>query len=90
MRGRTPVGERYCAPIPHGHWKRTTFVGGLRLSGITGPMTPNSAMNGPDFTAYVEQVFVPTLRSCDIVVMYNLTAHKPAAVRDAIGQASKL
>ena len=41
-------------------------------------------MNGPAFTAYVEQVLVPTLRSGDVVVMDNLPAHKPAAVQHAI------
>jgi hypothetical protein len=56
LRGRAPVGERCRAPIPHGHWKTTTFVGALRLSGMTAPMTLNGAMNGPAFTAYVEQM----------------------------------
>jgi transposase len=87
LRGRAPVGERCRAPIPHGHWKTTTFVGALRLSGMTAPMTLNGAMNGPAFTAYVEQMLVPTLHPGDIVVMDNLPAHKPAAVRDAIERA---
>ena len=84
LRGRSPRGERCRAPIPHGHWKSTTFVGALRLSGMTAPMTLDGAMHGAAFTAYVEQVLVPTLRSGDIVVMDNLPAHKPAAVREAI------
>ena len=87
LRGRASVGERCRAPIPHGHWKTTTFVGALRLSGMTAPMTLNGAMNGPAFTAYVEQMLVPTLRPGDIVVMDNLPAHKPAAIRDAIERA---
>ena len=41
-------------------------------------------MNGPAFRAYVERVLVPTLSPGDIVVMDNLPAHKPTAVRDAI------
>jgi len=41
-------------------------------------------MNGAAFLAYVEQVLVPTLRPGDIVVMDNLPAHKPPAIRDAI------
>jgi transposase len=36
------------------------------------------------FLAYVEQVLVPTLEPGDIVVMDNLPAHKPTAVRRAI------
>jgi hypothetical protein len=53
LRGRSPRGERCRAPIPHGHWKTTTFVGALRLSGMTAPMTIDGAMYGAAFLAYV-------------------------------------
>lgn len=36
-RGRAPKGERLRAGIPHGHWKTTTFVAGLRLTGMVAP-----------------------------------------------------
>lgn len=84
LRGRSLRGERCRAPVPHGHWKTTTFVGALRLHGMTAPMVLDGAMNGPAFLAYVEQALVPTLSPGDIVVMDNLPAHKPAAVRAAI------
>lgn len=87
LRGRAPRGERCRAPIPHGHWKTTTFVGGLRLGGMTAPMVLDGVMNGPAFTAYVEQVLAPTLKPGDVVVMDNLPAHKLAAVRRAIEHA---
>jgi hypothetical protein len=61
-RGRAPRGERCRAPVPHGHWKTTTFVGALRLGGVTAPMTLDGAMSGAAFLAYVEQV----LGSCPI------------------------
>jgi hypothetical protein len=32
--GRSPCGERLVAAVPQGHWKTTTFVAGLRQSGI--------------------------------------------------------
>lgn len=51
---------------------------------MTAPMVLDGAMHGPAFLAYVEQVLVPTLNPGDIVVMDNLPAHKPAAVRRAI------
>lgn len=82
--GRAKRGERCIAAVPHGHWKTTTLVGGLRLSGITAPMTIDGAMDGPAFLAWVEQMLAPTLAPGDIVVMDNLPAHKPAAVRAAI------
>jgi transposase len=84
LRGRASKGERCQAPVPHGHWKTTTFTGALRRTGMTAPMVLDGAMTGAAFLAYVEQVLVPTLRPGEIVIMDNLPAHKPAAVRAAI------
>jgi transposase len=81
---RLPLVDRCRAPVPHGHWKTTTFVGALRLEGMTAPMVLDGAMHGAAFLAYVEQVLAPTLKPGDIVVMDNLPAHKSAAVRQAI------
>lgn len=83
-RGRAPRGERLRALIPHGHWKTTTFVAGLRLSGMVAPMVLDGPINGQAFQAYVDQVLVPELREGDIVVMDNLGSHKGASVRAAI------
>ena len=83
--GRAPRGERLRAGVPHGHWNTTTFVGALRLSGMTAPMLLEGPMTQAWFLAYVLQVLVPTLRPGDIVVLdNNLAAHKGAAVRQAI------
>ena len=87
LRGRALRGERCRAGIPHGHWKTTTFVGALRLTGMTAPFVYDGAMNGVVFLAYVEQVLAPTLTPGDIVVVDNLPAHKPAGVREAIERA---
>ena len=85
--GRARRGERCRAPVPHGHWKTTTFVGALRLEGMTAPMVLDGAMHAAAFLAYVEQVLVPTLKPGDIVIMDNLPAHKSTAVRKAIEKA---
>ena len=82
--GRSLRGTRCLAATPHGHWKTTTFVGGLRLGGMTAPMVLDGAMDGPAFLAWIEHMLAPTLESGDIVVMDNLPAHKPDAVRTAI------
>jgi transposase len=84
LRGRAPRGERLRAGVPHGHWRTTTFVAGLRLSGIDAPMLIDGAINGESFLAYVRQVLVPTLRPGDVVIMDNLGSHKGPAVREAI------
>jgi transposase len=82
--GRAPCGQRLRAAIPHGHWKTTTFVAGLRTSGMVAPMVLDGPINGEIFQAYVDQVLVPELRPGDIVVMDNLGCHKGAGVREAI------
>ena len=82
--GRALRGERLRAPIPHGHWLTTTFVAGLRNTGMVAPMVLDGPINGSLFQDYVEQVLVPELRPGDIVVMDNLGSHKGAGVRAAI------
>jgi transposase len=84
LHGRAPRGQRLRASVPHGHWKTTTFVGALRLSGMTAPMVLDGPMDGAWFLAYVEQVLIPTLSPGDVVILDNLPAHKGAAVRAAI------
>jgi len=84
LHGRAPRGERLRAAIPHGHWKTTTFVGALRLTGMTAPMVLDGPMTGEWFLAYTEQVLVPTLRPGDVVILDNLPAHKGAAIREAV------
>lgn len=83
-RGRAPRGERLRAAIPHGHWKTTTFVAGLRNSGMVAPMVLDGPINGLAFQAYVDQVLVPDLRPGDVVVMDNLGSHKRPGIRAAI------
>ena len=82
--GRASKGERLRVGVPHGHWKTTTFVAGLRLTGMVAPMVLDGPINGVSFQAYVDQVLVPELRPGDIVIMDNLGSHKGAAVREAI------
>ena len=82
--GRALRGERLVDKVPHGHWKTTTFVGALRVTGFTAPLVVDGPMNGEVFLAYVQQVLVKTLRPGDTVIMDNLSSHKRAGVRQAI------
>jgi transposase len=82
--GRAPRGQRLRMSVPHGHWKTTTFVGALRLTGMVAPMVLDGPINGRAFQAYVDQVLVPELKPGDVVVMDNLGSHKGADVRAAI------
>jgi transposase len=84
LRGRCRRGERLIGKIPHGHWKITTFVAGLRRDAITAPFVIDRPMNSAIFKAYLEQCLVPTLHPGDIVVMDNLSSHKSDEVREII------
>jgi transposase len=84
LHGRAPKGERLRAGIPHGHWKTTTFVAGLRLTGMMATMVLDGPINRDAFQAYVEQVLVRELRPGDTVIMDNLSSHKGVAIRQAI------
>jgi transposase len=82
--GRAQRGERLRAGVPHGHWKTTTFVAGLRMTGMVAPMVLDGPINGLWFQAYVDQVLAPSLSPGDIVIMDNLGSHKGSKVRAAI------
>ena len=85
--GRSPLGERLVAAVPHGHWRTTTFVAGLRQSGVVAPLVLDGPMTGPAFRAYVEQFLAPALTPGDVVVLDNLAAHKVAGIRQALAAA---
>ena len=82
--GRCRRGERRRAGVPHGHWKTTTFVAGLRRTGMVAPWVLDGPMNGDAFATYVTRVLAPELSPGDVVIMDNLSSHKAPAVRAAI------
>lgn len=82
--GWSPRGQRCVSAVPHGHWKTTTFLAGLRRSGLTAPLVVDGPMDGTIFLAYVQGFLCPTLKPGDIVVADNLGSHKVAGVREAI------
>jgi len=84
LRGRCREGRRLIDKTPHGHWKTSTLIAGLRGDGVVAPGVFDGAIDGDSFLAYVEQVLVPTLRPGDTVVMDNLSSHKVAGVRPAV------
>ena len=85
IRGWAPrSGQRLQARVPHGHWKTLTLIAALRCDRIDAPCVFDGPINGRSFTAYVEQVLVPTLVPGDIVILDNLGSHKGQPVREAI------
>ena len=82
--GRSQRGTRVIEGVPFGRWETTTFVGALRATGFTAPLTIDGPINGRIFLAWVQQHLVPMLTQGDIVVMDNLSSHKVQGVREAI------
>ena len=70
--------------VPHGHWKTTTFIAGLRSSGIIALYVVDCPVNRNIFEAWVEQALLRELRPGDIVVMDNISSHKDPRVRALI------
>src|SRR5260370_9563037 len=88
--GRAPQGKRLVDKVPHGHWKTTTFICGLRYDGVTAPFVLDGPMDGPHFLAYVEQILAPTLKKGQIVFLDNVSTHKVDGVEEAIAARAAL
>jgi transposase len=80
-------GRRIHEATPGGHWKILTILGAMSLSGMVATMTIEEPTDTDIFLAYVEHLLCPVLKSGDVVVMDNLSAHKAPAVREWIEKA---
>jgi len=81
--GRAARGAPCLGAVPHGHWRNTTFVAGLRSDRIDALMLIAGAMDAAAFCAWVEQLLAPTLSPGDLVICDNLSVHKTAKARAA-------
>ena len=52
-RGRAPEGERLLCDVPHGHWKTTTFLAALRVTGLTAPLVLGRSVVVGDASGFV-------------------------------------
>lgn len=84
LRGRSPIGQRLLAKVPHGHWKTTTLIAALGLEGIRCSTVVDGAINADIFEAFVQQVLVPELQPGDVVILDNLSSHRRARTRQLI------
>jgi transposase InsO family protein len=80
MRAWSRTGERVYCSVPSNLGKNTSM--GARGKGPT--LAVEDATDREVFEAYVEEVLTQSLRSGQIVVMDNLTAHKGERMRELI------
>lgn len=85
--GRCARGQRLIAKVPQARWHTLTFLAALRHDRITAPCVFDGPINGQCFSAYVEQILLPTLKPNDIVILDNLGSHKSEKVRSLIRSA---
>ncbi len=82
--GRAKAGARATDAAPSGRWCTTTMISSMRLDGSTACMVVDGATNKEVFQAYVQHILLPTLKTGDVVVLDNLSAHKNQEARDLI------
>ena len=84
--GYAPRGERLCLSVPRNRGKNTTLLSSMTIEGMGPSLSVEGATTSRVFETYVEKVLLPSLQAGQIVVMDNLSAHKPKRIREFIEQ----
>jgi transposase len=80
-----PHDHRATGSVPRNHGKNTTLVAALAPDGLHEPWMIEGAMDTATFEWYITQELAPTLKPGQIVVLDNLSVHKAASIRQALG-----
>jgi transposase len=81
-----PKGQRAYCSVPRNRRANTTVLSSMNAGGMGPSLAVEGATTSVVFVAYVEQVLAPTLRSGQVVVMDNLSAHKGERVKEMIDE----
>ena len=79
-----PKGERARWSVPRNRGPNTTLLASMSSEGMGPCLAVVGSTTTAVFEAYVQKVLAPSLRSGQIVVMDNLSAHKGARVKELI------
>jgi transposase len=82
--GYSAKGERVRLSVPRNRGKNTTLLAAMTLDGMGETMAVEGSTDQEVFDAYVEHVLAPTLETGQVVILDNLSAHKPVRVRELI------
>jgi transposase len=82
--GYSRKGERLHLQVPRNRGTNTTLLASMTLGGMGETLAVEGSTNQEVFGAYVEHVLAPTLEAGQVVIVDNLSAHKPARVRELI------
>jgi hypothetical protein len=75
LRAWSRTGERAYCFVPRNRGKNTTLLANMDAKGMGLTLVVEGATDREVFEAYVEEVLAPSLRSGQIVVIDNPTAH---------------
>jgi transposase len=79
-----PRGERAFCSVPRNRGKNTTLLASMTVEGMGPCLTVRGSTTAAVFETYVERVLCPRLKSGQVVVMDNLSAHKGERIRALI------
>jgi len=82
--GYSPKGQRVHLQVPRNRGSNTTLLASMTLGGMGETMVVEGSTNRGVFEACVEHALTPKLEAGQVVIMDNLSAHKPARVRELI------
>ncbi len=89
--GYSQKGERVRRQVPRNRGRNTTLLASMSLSGMGEAIAVEGSTNKEVFEAYIGHALAPMLEAGQVVVMDNLSAHKPVRVRELIeGKGCKL
>jgi transposase len=79
-----PKGQRAYWSVPRNRVANTTVLSSMSVEGMGPSLTVEGSTTSVVFEAYVEQILAPTLRTGQVVVLDNLSAHKGERIRELI------
>src|SRR5215213_126651 len=79
-----PKGQRAHCSVLRNRGPNTTVLSSMTLKGMGPSLVVEGATTSALFETYVQQVLAPTLRSGQVVVMDNLSAHKGQRIKELI------
>src|SRR5215210_4661962 len=77
----SPRGKRASYKVPRNRGKYTTLLASIGCGGMGPSMAIEGSTTKEVFESYVESLLAPVLRSGQVVMMDNLSAHKSERVR---------
>jgi transposase len=75
-------GARTTEAVPRNYGQSTSMIATLSINGVEAPMLIEGSVDTLVFNAYCEEVLRSTLKSGDVIVLDNLTAHRASRIEE--------